>query len=183
MATTSHILTGVKKILVTPFNGDNYGTQLELSSIIADTVEITQDDPETETIDCETSDSPIIEATKLGKYTISMDSADINGDILTQCLGFTTAGTGAWAAPKSYTARYAKIEIQMDSAEFVLPKVLLTSKIDASSLKTSVAKGNISGSAFDAKVKVGTGSAVETPFLVVEKPSSGDFPAVTLSLT
>lgn len=188
MANAHNILTGVKAIIFTPYKstGELDTANAEtLDSIIADTVAISQEDPTTNTIDCETSDSPIIEATNLGKYTVEMSSADIKAAILTKCLGFvagssTEGGTGAYFAPSSYTPIYAMLEIQMTGAEFVLPKVLLGSKIDASSLKTNVAKGTISGTAFDAKVKVGSATkSVTTPFLVVES-ESGSFPAITV---
>lgn len=177
-----NILTGVKKIVFTPLNADgtlDTANKEVLESIIADTVAISQEDPETNTIDCETSDSPIIEATKLGKYTVEMSSADIKESILIKCLGFT-GSNGVYAAPAAYKQIYAMIEVQMDGAEFVLPKVLMASKIDASSLKTDVAKGTISGSAFDAKVKVGSMESKTTPFLVVEALEGGEFPAITL---
>lgn len=166
------ILTKVKHIYFTPWLADDSGldtstgAKLELKNVVADTVAISQDDPETNTIDCETRDEPIIEATTLGKYTLTMDSADIDLDILVKCLGFTKVGTKAAVAPSSYTAKYAYVEIEFDKDKMVLPRILVTSKIDASSLKTDVAKGTISGTGFSAKVTIGSNSTVETPFFV-----------------
>ena len=168
------ILTGVKKIHITPWTASDNGLDLasanglDLDNVIADTVTITQDDPETNSIDCETRDEPIIEATTLGKYTFTMDSADINFDILTKALGFTKVGNDIAYAPSSYVKKYVMLEVVMQGAKFVIPRAQLSSKIDASSLKTNVAKGTISGTAYNAKIKAGsgTGNEFETPFFV-----------------
>jgi len=166
------ILTGVKNIHITPWTASDTGLDLtsghglDLDNVIADTVTITQDDPETNSIDCETRDEPIIEATTLGKYTFTMDSADINFDILEKALGFTKVGNDIAAAPSSYVKKYVMLEVSMQGAKFVVPRAQLSSKIDASSLKTNVAKGTISGTAYTAKVTAGSNAAVETPFFV-----------------
>ena len=178
----ANVLTGVKKILFTPLTIDasgnvTEGTAIDLDSIIADTVELTQEDPETNTIDCETSDSPIYETVTLGKYTITMDSADISTTFLENVLKFTNVGNG-YAAPSSYVETYAKIEVQMLNMNLVLPKVSMASKLDASSLKTDVMKGTITGTAYDAKIKVGSSGPVTTPFVVISG-SEGTFDAVT----
>ena len=170
------VLTGVKHIYITPWTASDTGLDftsgaLELTNIIADTVAITQDDPETTSIDCETRDEPIIQATTLGDYTVTMDSADIDLDILVKCLGFTKVGTDIAYAPAAYTAKYAEIVVEMSTDKFILPRVQMNSKIDASSLKTGVAKGTIGGSAQSANITVGsgTGTSFDTPFFVAEK--------------
>lgn len=169
------ILTGVKHIFFTPWNSEDNGldteSRLELKNIIADTVAITQDDPDTSTIDCETRDEPIIESVTLGKYQVTMDSADIDYDILETCMGFSKIGDGttvAAAAPTSYVKKYVCVEVEMEKAVFVLPRILLTSKLDASSLKTNVAKGTLSGSGYSAKCTVDSKTPVDTPFFVME---------------
>lgn len=181
------ILTGVKHVYFTPWVAGSDGTlapstsnRLELLSLIADSVAISQDDPETNQIDSETRDEPIIESITLGKYTVTMDSADINFDILTACLGFVAVGTDAAAAPAAYIKLYGVIEVEMDNTKLILPKALLSSKIDASSLKTNVCKGTISGTGYSASVTVGSNTAVNTPFIAVAKGTSG-FPTVTIA--
>lgn len=187
MANTHNILTGVKRIEFIPYNSTDAPVEADkeiLESVVADTTTISQDDPETQTIDCETSDSPILETTKLGKYTIEMTSADIKASILTKCLGFTEGtstlgGENSFFAPTAYKPIYAMLRIVMDKVMFVLPKVKLASKLDASSLKTDVAKGTISGTAFEIGVKVGNATtAVKCPFLIVEADNSGAFPTI-----
>ena len=177
MATKTKILTKVQHIYITPWDSADSAPstepddKLELLNVIADTVSLTQEDPSSESIDCETRDEPIMESVTLGRWTITMDSADINYDILEKLLGFTKIGDptviGA-AAPSSYVKKYVMIEIEFADGKFVLPRVLMTSKIDASSLKTSVAKGTISGTAYSARVTVGEEDPVETPYLVLE---------------
>lgn len=186
MADVTRILAGVKHIYFTPWTDASTAPSLsghiELRSIIADSTEITQDDPETTSIDSETRDEPIIETVTAGAYSISMDSADINFDILSACFGYTKVDDVYAAAPAAYEAKYMAIEVDMGSTMFLLPKVLITSKIDASSLKTDVCKGTISGTAYTARVAVGSNAAVETPFIVVAMPrESSTYPTITIT--
>lgn len=169
------ILTGVKHIYFYPWKNEggtesvDIANKLELKNVIADTVAIAQDDPDINTIDCETRDEPIIEAATLGNHTVTMESADIALDILDVCLGYTKVGSTIAYAPSSYKAEYALVYIEMESDAFVLPRIQVTSKIDASSLKTGVAKGIISGSSRSAKVTYGAGqdaATFDTPFFV-----------------
>ena len=180
------ILTKVKHIYFTPWNAadtgldTSSGAKLELKNVVADTVAISQDDPETNTIDCETRDEPIIESTTLGNYTVTMDSADIDLGILVKCLGFTMVGENAAVAPSSYVKKYAYVEVEFDDSKLVLPRILVTSKIDASSLKTDVAKGTISGTGYSCKVTIGSNTVVETPFFV-QSAVSGSYDTVTVA--
>ena len=170
------VLTGVKHIYLTPWTASDSGLDftagaLELTEVIADTTAISQDDPEENAIDCETRDEPILKVTTLGDYTVTMDSADIDYDILVKCLGFTKVGTDLAYAPTAYAAKYAHIAIEMETDTFVLPRVQMNAKLDASSLKTGVAKGTIGGSAQSAKITVGSGAGTSfnTPFFVADK--------------
>lgn len=177
MAATQKIFTKVQHIYMTPWDETDSAPssepddKLELLSIIADTVSITQDDVSTDSIDSETRDEPIMESVTLGNYTVAMDSADISYDILEKLFGFSKIGTdpaiGA-AAPASYVKRYCLVEVEFADGRMILPRVLMTSKIDASSLKTNVAKGTVSGTCYSAKVTVGENDAVTTPFLIVD---------------
>lgn len=174
MAEKKKILTKVKKISFTPWNEAGTGLESQsviLNDIVADSVAITQDDPEKSQIDCETRDEPIIESVTQGKYQVTMDSANIGYDVLETCMGFKKIGspeTLAAAAPADYVEKYVRVDIELAEGVFLLPRVLLTSKIDASSLKTNVAKGTLSGTAYSANVTVGSESSpVVTPFLVV----------------
>lgn len=169
------VLSGATKIILTPYsNGEIGSTSYELESIVADSLAITQDDPETNSIDCETSDTPIKTTKKEGAYNISMTNVDIQKTILTSVFGFVeksiTVGSGtvtAAVAPESDTDRYACIEIVFgDDAELVCPKVNLATKVDVSSVKRETVKCSIEGSCELATI--GTGAAAfKTPFFVV----------------
>lgn len=166
------ILSGAKKIRFTLWNEADTALEAEsmlLENIIADTVAISQDDPETNDIESETRDEPIYSATKLGSYNVTMDSADVDGAILEKCMGFTKKDD-FYFAPASYVAKYAQLEVEFDKDILVLPRVLLNSKFDASTLKTGSAKGTIAGKGFSCKVTPAGGSeAIEAPFFVTTK--------------
>jgi len=187
MADTSRILTGVKHIYYTPWTNAttapaNLSAHVELLNIVADSTEISQDDPETSSIDCETRDEPIIESVTAGSYKVSMESADINFDILEACFGFTKVDGKYAAAPAAYEAKYMTIEVEMSNTKLILPKVLITSKIDASSLKTNICKGTISGTGYSANVKVGSETnPIMTPFIAVAAGQDGSYPAVVIT--
>lgn len=169
------ILSGAKKIRFTLWNEADTALESDvmvLDNVIADTVALTQDDPETNEIECETRDEPIYSATQLGDYTITMDSADVNGDILVKCMGFKEVD-GAYFAPTSYVARYAQLEVEFDKDILVMPRVLMNSKFDASTLKTGSAKGTIAGTGYSCKVTPqGAETAIETPFFSIAKGKS-----------
>lgn len=172
---TKRILSKATKITLNPWTDSTTPpsastTALTLDAIVADSTTITQEDPTTETIECETSDAPIVEVITAGKYTLEMTSADISDDVLTKALGWTAAGTDGIAAPASYVDKFAVVEITFSGSKIVLPKVQLSSKLDASSLKSNVVKGTISGTALNATVKFGSTSSAaskETPCAIV----------------
>lgn len=182
---TKKVLSGATKIIVTPWtydatNGwtlDPTSSGYTLDNIIADSVTISQDDPEENTIDCETRDEPIKKTVTNGNYNIEMTSADIQKAILVNLFGFTEDSTnGRVYAPNSYKEIYAAIEITFggentETDSLVCPKVQLSSKIDASSLKSETVKGTISGTCMS--YTFGTGSsAYSTPFFLNSKQSA-----------
>lgn len=173
------VLSGATAINVTKwvYNGSAWSLTtssagIPLESIVADSLAITQDDPETSTIDCETSDSPIKSVTRMGSYTITMTCADIQKDILTTLLGYEgitsggSAGSDYIIAPSSQKDNYVAIEILFgDQCSLVCPKVQLTSKIDASNLKSETVKCTISGTMEEYEIASGK----KTPFFVNQK--------------
>lgn len=176
---TKLVLSGVNKIVITPFVGSAPGlNSYSLDSIIADSLTISQDDPETNSIECETSDTAIKTTVKEGSYHIEMTNADINKDILEECLGYTystsisqTGSSGASLnvayAPESRTDRYVTIEIVFENqAVLVCPKVNLASKIDISSVKSEVVKATISGEMEIYNIGT-TNNPINTPFFVI----------------
>ena len=166
------ILGGVTRIVFVPWTKAEVtgvwskGTNgFALDDVVADTTSITQDDPETNAVDCETRDEPIYENVTLGSYNFSCESGNIDKDILQNALGYKISGEGSTLkayAPASYKELWAEVEVQFsNSTSLVLPKVKLNSKIDASSLKTGIVRGIIGGTAYSTKV-----DGNDTPFYV-----------------
>ena len=160
------ILGGVERIVFVPYvDGVKGATGFALDDVVADTTAISQDEAETNAVDCETRDEPIYENVTLGAYNFSCESANIDKDILQHALGFTIDGEGQTLkayAPSSYSEKWAEVEVQFaNGSSLVLPKIKLSSNIDASSLKTGIVRGIISGTAYTTKV-----GDKETPFYV-----------------
>ena len=166
------ILGGVTRIVFVPWKKAeesgawSKGTDgFSLDDVVADTTSITQDEPETNSGDCETRDESIYENVTLGSYKFSCESGNIDKDILQNALGYKVSGEGSTLkayAPASYKELWAEVEVQfVNGASLVLPKVKLSSNIDASSLKTGIVRGVISGTAYSTNV-----DGNDTPFYV-----------------
>ena len=166
------ILGGVTRIVFVPWTKAEVtgvwskGTDgFSLDDVVADTTSISQDDPETNAVDCETRDEPIYENVTLGSYNFSCESGNIDKDILQNALGYKVSGEGSTLkayAPASYKELWAEVEVQFSNGtSLVLPKVKLNSKIDACSLKTGIVRGIIGGTAYSTKV-----DDHDTPFYV-----------------
>ena len=93
------IFTKAKEILIAPWTesegalvAPTTAGVIELTSVIADSLTITQEDPETTDIDCETSDEPIYSVTKAGKYTVELNNASIDDEYLEKVMGWEKDG-------------------------------------------------------------------------------------------
>ena len=170
--TTAIKLGGVTQIILTPYtDGSKGSTSYSLDNIVADTTSITQEEPTTNTVDCETRDEPIFENITLGRYTFSAESGDIQDIVLTNCFGFVKGASGSLYAPSTYKEIWAEIEVVFgDKGSLVCPKVKMSGNIDASSLKTGMVRGVISGSCYSVSITTeasGQGSSatpITTPF-------------------
>lgn len=155
------IFTKPKEILIAPWTEDEDGeliaptsaSVIELGSVIADSLTITQEDPETTDIDCETSDEPVYSVTTAGKYTVELNNASIDDEYLEKVMGWEKDGTN-FVAPKSYAARYISIQVAFtENSKFLyLPKVLIAPKLVFESLSTNIAYGTLSGTASSSKI-------------------------------
>lgn len=170
--TTAIKLGGVTQIILTPYtDGSKGSTSYSLDNIVADTTSITQEEPTTNTVDCETRDEPIFENITLGRYTFSAESGDIQDIVLTNCFGFVKGASGSLYAPSTYKEIWAEIEVVFgDKGSLVCPKVKMSGNIDASSLKTGMVRGVISGSCYSVSITTETTGAgsmttpITTPF-------------------
>ena len=168
------IFTKAKEILIAPWTesegvltAPTTSSAIELASVIADSLTITQEDPETTDIDCEASDEPIYSVTKAGKYTVELNNASIDDVYLEKVMGWEKVGTN-FIAPMSYAARYIAIQVGFteNSKYLYLPKVLIAPKLVFESLSTNIAYGTLSGTASSAKVGSGV-SAKEAPIAIL----------------
>ena len=168
------IFTKAKEILIAPWTesegaltAPTASSAIELASVIADSLTITQEDPETTDIDCETSDEPIYSVTKAGKYTVELNNASIDDEYLEKVMGWEKDGNN-FVAPMSYAARYIAIQVGFteNSKYLYLPKVLIAPKLVFESLSTNIAYGTLSGTASSAKVGSDS-SAKETPIAIL----------------
>lgn len=172
------ILGGVKEIILTPYTDDaglTIGTDsLTLDNIVADTTTITQEDNTSNPIEGETKDEPIFENITLGSFTFSAESGDIQPAILEAFFGYkkvTDTTVDNYLAPATYKAVWFKAEVKFDGGSLICPRVKSSSKIDASSLKTGIVRGTISGSCYAGKV--GTTGDNVAPFYISVPKSGG----------
>lgn len=157
---TKTIFTKPKAILIAPWTesegnlvAPTSSNAIELASVIADSLSITQEDPETSDIECETSDDPIYSVTTAGKYTVELNNASIDDNYLTKVMGWVADGTN-FVAPVTYAARYVAIQVAFaENSKFLyLPKVLIAPKLVFESLSTNIAYGTLSGTATSAQI-------------------------------
>lgn len=163
----------VTQILVTPYDEDGVAlgqTAYQMDNIVADSTSLTQDDPETNEIACETRDEPVDTVTTLGSYQFTTNSADIQKELLTGVMGFVEdTSTKILYAPASYKDFFAEVRLKFENGDsLVLPKVKLNNKIEATTLKTGLVQAVISGTAFSVEKTI-NGSPKQTPFYVVPK--------------
>ena len=68
---------------------------------------------------------------------------------MTNCFGFVKGESGSLYAPSVYKEIWAEIEVVFgDKGSLVCPKVKMSGNIDASSLKTGMVRGVMSGSCY-----------------------------------
>ena len=145
--------------------------------ILKDSTKFSQDDPTTNQIDNEVSDTPIKTNVTLGSYQFETTVEDIQEDLLIDLCGFTKAtNTGVVYAPASYKEKNAKIAVVLDSGNndgklvaFVAPSVQLNTKLILESLSTSMAGFTLAGTAKTATVTVGSDSktdSISTPLYI-----------------
>lgn len=145
------IRTKALEILIGMWDGDTPPTSADaLNYVIADTLSITQDDPEENTIDCETSDSPILNNYTAGSYKVDLNNASIDTDFLTKVMGWKkiTNPVEGYIAPETFATRYAAIQVKFADNDYLyIGRMAIAPKLVFESLKTNVAYGTLSGTA------------------------------------
>jgi len=174
-------------------------TTYDIVDILADTIAIEQGDPETETIDWEFGDSPLMSTSTKGERTVAASCIDLSVDILNFVFDWErktyTSGNDTLDAmvfeKDGTTELYATIVVTFhgDKAPvIVLPKVSMNSKTTIGTLKTSTAQADLSGVAQAAYIEYGNSSSgpLATPVygtteMAVLLPISGEKISCALS--
>lgn len=164
---TKQLYTKAQEILIGAWTGDTAPTSGDaLDYVIADSLSITQDDPEENTIDCETSDSPILTNYTAGSYTVDLNNASIDADFLTKVLGWekiTTPNEG-YIAPETFATRYISLQVKFTygtkTTYVYIPRIAIAPKLVFESLKTNVAYGTLSGTAESYEISDGKRTAI-----------------------
>lgn len=151
---TKTIYTKALEIIVGVWDGDTAPkTGDTLDYVIADSLSVTQDDPEENTIDCETSDSPILTSYTAGSYKVDLNNASIDEDFILNVMGWeaiTTPNKG-YIAPESFATRYISLQVKFTfngvDKYLYIPRIAIAPKLVFESLKKNVAYGTLSGTA------------------------------------
>lgn len=187
---TRRVLSNAKFMYLIPWTSETSApvsgsrTIYDISDIIADTVNIEQDDPEVNTTESEFSDSPLFENTKLGKYNFAATCVDTQNSIVKAIFGWSedeSGDTKGAYAPVSYSYLYAEIVIGFANAVVVLPKVRLDSKLVIGTLKTGQAQSQISGTCYDAYVSFKSSGADDHKCPIAIKSAATESAAKTLA--
>lgn len=150
------LITKAKEILIAAWepNGSTYPTTGDaLDYVIADTLSVSQDDPEEQTFEFETTDTPETFYTP-GKYNVDLNNAELSEDFMTKIMGWikTTDPAGV-VAPETYESRYVALQVKFaDDLYFFIPKISIAPKLVMESVKTSLVYGTLSGTATNATV-------------------------------
>lgn len=145
------LITKAKEIIIASWTaeGDTYPTQGEqLDYVIADSLSVSQDDPEEQTFEFETSDTPETSYTA-GAVKVDLNNAELSEDFMTKVMGWvkTTSPNGV-VAPETYETRYVALQVKFAEDDyFFLPKISIAPKLVMESVKTNLVYGTLSGTA------------------------------------
>lgn len=175
--TKAKLISKPKYIVATIGAGTENEKNYIFEHVLKDSTKFSQDDPTTNQIDNEVSDTPIKTNVTLGSYQFEATIEDIQEDLLIDLCGFTKATkSGVVYAPASYVEKNVQIAVVLDSGAgdnklvaFVAPSVQLNSKLILESLSTSMAGFTLAGTAKTASVTVGSSSntdSISTPLYI-----------------
>jgi hypothetical protein len=153
------LYTKAKQIVIGVYNEGEEDTAVDslvtLDYVVADSLSINQDDADENTVDCETSDAPILDDYTAGDYKVDLNNASLDASFLTGVMGWQTLynsekkGAG-YAAPQTFDTRYIALQVKFSDKKYVfLPKIAISPKCVFESLKTNVAYGTLSGTALN----------------------------------
>lgn len=124
-----------------------------LDYVIADTLSVTQDDPDEQTFEFETTDTPEVFYTA-GAYKVDLNNAELSEHFIKEVMGWVKTDDGkGYVAPETYKPRYVALQIKFsDTCYFLIPKISIAPKLVLESVKTSLVYGTLSGTAANAMV-------------------------------
>lgn len=168
------VLSNAEYFHVTPYiNEDTIGdVTYDIVNIVADSLSLTPDDNTVNAKEWEFGDTPLFENITLGKIQFAATCIDFQNEVLKNMFGWKQIG-GALVAPNAYRDLYAVIEIgfKNEDTKVVVPKLKLNSKAIISTLKTGTGEGNLAGTAYNAKLNVGSHEE-ETPMAFLDNTIS-----------
>lgn len=144
----------------------------DIVDIMADTISIEQGDPETETVDWEFGDTPLLSSSTKGERTVAASCIDMSFDIMEHVFGWARNGE-IMVSEGASTESYATIVIMFHSTSapaIVLPKVSMSSKTTIGTLKTSTGQADLSGTAMSAYISYN--GATATTEMAMIKPTA-----------
>jgi len=161
----------------------------DIVEILADSISIEQGDPETETVDWEFGDTPLMSSTTKGERTVTADCIDMSFDIMEKVFNWTRLTSGSPAADVMIAEgasgeQYATMVITFHSTAapiIVLPKVSMSAKTTLGTFKTSTGSAQIAGTALQGYIDYGNVNA-ETEIAYL-KPSATQAISIANSAT
>jgi len=142
-------------MLVTPYASDGTlgSTTYDIYAIVGDTLTLTPEDPETNEIPHEFSDSPLDTSVTMGTVTLEAECLDFQSIIMQTLYGCTVVD-GVVVFPASYQDLYCFVRIKFEDRDFVLPYVKMNSKDTLESMRSDIARGTISGTLLAKQVAI-----------------------------
>jgi hypothetical protein len=193
------VFTGLKYMYITPWVENTGGKGLKLSdetyeivNIVGDSTSLEQEDNDVQEVEHEFSSTPLYEAVTLGKKTFTAECADYQEKVLVNLFGWEKgeADDGKESvvqyAPTGYKEFYAAIELGFNGNNkvVVLPKVRLDSKVTLASMKTDISRATITGSCYEAYIKVDNQEYQSDMFITTARLfAEGEEKSYTLSET
>lgn len=150
------LITKAKEILIAVWEdgATTYPTSGDaLDYVIADTLSVSQDDPEEQTFEFETSDTPETSYTA-GQINVDLNNAELSEKFMTDIMGWEKTTTPAGVvAPESHKQRYVALQVKFsDTCYFFIPRISIAPKLTMESVKTSLVYGSLSGTATNTTV-------------------------------
>lgn len=150
------LITKAKEILIAVWGPEavTYPTSGDaLDYVIADTLSVTQDDPEEQTFEFETTDTPETTYTA-GAYKVDLNNAELSKKFMTDIMGWVeTSSPAGVVAPETYATRYVALQVKFAEDDyFFIPKISIAPKLMMESVKTNLVYGTLSGTATNAEV-------------------------------